>query len=381
MEILKTTEAHKEFREKLKAFLDKEVIPNIPKWEKDHIVPREVWKKMGDAELLCTNVDKKYGGLGLDFSFSAIVCEEMTRSGQTGLAVPLHSDVVVPYITEYGSEELKKKYLPGCASGDLISAVAMTEPDAGSDISAIQTTAVEDGDEIVISGSKTFISNGIICDFVIVAAKDPAIEDPYQALSLYIVDDGTPGFERGKHLEKMGWHSQDTAELFFNNCRIPKSNILGEKGLGFLMLMGKLQQERLVCAIGAIAASELMVESALEYFKEKSDASGKPLSKFQSVQFDLVEMATEVKMGRTFVDKLIVEHIDGLDVKTETSMAKYWTTDLSNKIGGKCLEMMEEIGTVESNPLVQGWRDARVTQIFAGTNEVMKYIIAKLLGL
>ncbi len=183
MEILKITEEHKEFRKKLKAFLDKEVVPYARQWEKDHIVPREVWKKMGDAGLLCTAIDKKYGGPGLDFSYSAIVCEELTRSNQTGLAVPLHSDVVVPYITEYGSEELKQRFLPGCVSGDLISAVAMTEPDAGSPIPSIQTTPIEDGDEVVISGSKTFISNGILCDFVIVAAKDPAIEDPHQPLS------------------------------------------------------------------------------------------------------------------------------------------------------------------------------------------------------
>jgi acyl-CoA dehydrogenase len=381
MDILHYTDEHNDFRKRLRNFLAEEVTPNADQWERDHIVPREIWNKMGKEGFLCTSVSQKYGGLGGDFLYSTIVCEEMAATGQTGLAAPLHSDVVVPYLDEYGSEELKKKYLPGCVSGEIVTAVAMTEPGAGSDLSSLQTTAVEDGDEIVISGSKTFISNGILCDMVIVAAKDPAVEDPYQALSLYIVDAGTPGFEKGKQLEKMGWHSQDTSELFFNNCRIPKTNLLGEKGYGFLMLMGKLQQERLVCSMGALYGAEVCLNLIVNYCKKKTDGSGKPLSKSQAIQFTLVEMAADIKIGRTFVEKLIADHVEKKDIKTETSMAKFWTTDMSNRALGKALEIMGDDGTVETNLIARGWRDARVTSIFAGTNEIMKFIISKLMQL
>jgi alkylation response protein AidB-like acyl-CoA dehydrogenase len=381
MNILNYTEDHHAFRKRFNEYLAREVIPYAAQWEKDHIIPKEAWKKVGQAGFLCTNVDKKYGGMGGDFLYSTIVCQELTKTCQTGLAMSLHSDVVVPYIDEYGSEEMKQRFLPGCVSGDIVTAVAMTEPDAGSDLSSLKTTAVEDGDEIIISGSKTFISNGIHCDAVVVAARDPKIDNPYQAMSLYIVEDGTPGFSRGRHLDKMGWHSQDTAELFFNDCRIPKENLLGEKGYGFLMLMGKLQQERLVCSMGAIYGARQVINGAVDYFKTTKDASGKPLSKYQAIQFALVEMETEVKIAETFVDKLIADHMEKKDVKTETSMAKFWTTDLANRVTGRCIEMMEDLGMVEQNPLVQAWRDFRITSIFAGTNEIMKFIIAKLMQL
>jgi len=381
MEILRFTDEHHEFRKRLRAFLDKEVKPYAKQWEEDHIVPREIWNKIGKQGFLSTSISKEYGGLGGDFLYSVIVCEEMASTGQTGLAATLHSDVVVPYIDEYGSEEQKRKYLPGCISGDIVTAVAMTEPGAGSDLASIQTTAIEEGDEVIISGSKTFISNGIHCDIVIVVAKDPSVENPYNAISLYIVEKGTPGFEKGKQLEKMGWHSQDTAELFFNNCRIPKKNLLGEKGFGFLMLMGKLQQERLVCAMGASFGAQICLNQILEYCKSTRDASGKPISKSQAVQFALVEMATDVKIGRTFVEKLIADHMEKKDIKAETSMAKFWMTEMANRILGRSLEIMGDFGTVETNPLLRGWRDARVTSIFAGTNEIMKFIVAKLMKL
>lgn len=381
MDILHYTDKHNDFRQRLRNFLAEEVKPYADLWEKNHIVPREIWNKMGKNGFLCTSISKEYGGLGEDFLYSAIVCEEMAATGQTGLAAPLHSDVVVPYLDEYGSEELKRKYLPGCVSGDIVTAVAMTEPGAGSDLSSLQTTAIEDGDEVIISGSKTFISNGILCDIVIVAAKDPAVQDPYQALSLYVVEAGTPGFDKGKQLEKMGWHSQDTAELFFNNCRIPKTNLLGAKGYGFLMLMGKLQQERLVCSMGAVYGAEVCLKQIVEYCKTKKDGAGKPISKSQAVQFALVEMAADVKIGRTFVDKLIADHMEKKDIKTETSMAKFWTTEMTNRILGKSLEIMGDDGMMEANLIPRGWRDARVTSIFAGTNEIMKFIISKLMQL
>ncbi len=380
MDILKYTEAHIDFRKRLRDFLAEEVTPFVDQWEADRIVPKSVWQKMGQNGFLCMDVSPEYGGQGLDFLHSVIVLEELTRTWHTGLAAALHTDIVVPYISSYGSEALKKKYLPGCVSGDVVTAVAMTEPDAGSDLAGMRTAAVEEGDEVVIDGSKTFISNGINADLVVLAARDPAVEDPYQAISLYLVESGTPGFERGRHLEKMGMWSQDTAELFFSRCRIPKTNRLGDKGMGFLMLMGKLQPERLVCAIGAVTAAEGIIEWTLNYCKT-TQVMGKPLSKSQAVQFALVEMATEVKIGRAFIDKLISDHMEGRDIIIETSMAKYWTTEMLNRLANRSIDLCGDYGTLEKCPLVRAWRDAKVMTIFAGTNEIMKNIAAKFMGL
>ena len=380
MEILKYTQEHQNFRKRLRDFFTKEVTPHADQWEKDGIVPKTAWKKMGQAGFLCTEVAPDYGGLGGDFLYSVIVTEESSRTYQNGLVASLHSDIVVPYITAFGSGEIKRKYLPGCVSGDRIAAVAMTEPDAGSDLAAITTSAVEEGDEVVINGSKTFISNGIIADLVVLAARDPAVEDPYQAISLYLVESGTPGFEKGRRLKKMGLWSQDTAELFFSKCRIPKMNRLGKKGDGFLMLMEKLQQERLICAIWAVAAAERIMEWTMAHCCE-TRVSKKPISKSQAVQFGLVEMATEVKLGRTFVDKLIREHMDGENVVVETSMAKYWTTDMVKRIADRSLDFCGSFGILEKNRIAQAWRDVRVMSIFAGTNEIMKSIAAKFMNL
>ena len=380
MEILQYTEDHREFRLRLRRFLEKEVTPYADEWEKDGIVPKTAWKKMGRAGFLCTEVSPDYGGLGGDFLYSVIVTEEISRTSQNGLVAPLHSDIVVPYITAYASDTLKKKYLPGCASGDIITAVAMTEPGAGSDLASISTSAVEEGDEVVLNGSKTFISNGIIADLVVVAARDPEVADPYQAISLYLVESDTPGFEKGRRLKKMGLQSQDTAELFFSKCRIPKTNRLGKKGDGFLMLMEKLQQERLVCAVWAVAAAERIMEWAMEHCRD-TRISGKPISKSQAVQFGLVEMSTDVKLGRTFVDKLIREHIEGENLVIETSMAKYWTTDMVKRTADRALDFCGSFGTLESCQITRAWRDVRVMSIFAGTNEIMKNIAAKFMGL
>ena len=380
MEILQYTEDHREFRQRLRGFLEKEVTPYADEWEKAGMVPKTAWKKMGQAGFLCTEVSSDYGGLGGDFLYSVIVTEEISRTSQNGLVAPLHSDIVVPYITAYASDALKKKYLPGCVSGDTITAVAMTEPGAGSDLAGISTSAVEEGDEVVLNGSKTFISNGIIADLVVVAARDPEVTDPYQAISLYLVESDTPGFEKGRRLKKMGLWSQDTAELFFSKCRIPKTNRLGKKGDGFLMLMEKLQQERLVCAVWAVAAAERIMEWAMAYCRN-TKISGKPVSKSQAVQFGLNEMSTDVKLGRTFVDKLVREHIEGENLVIETSMAKYWTTDMVKRIADRALDFCVSFGTLESCQFARAWRDVRVMSIFAGTNEIMKNIAAKFMGL
>ncbi len=380
MEILNYTEEHNLFRERLRAFLEKEVTPFADQWEKDGIVPKSAWKKMGQGGFLCMDVPAEYGGMGGDFLYAVIASEEMTKTWITGLATPLHSDIVVPYISAFGSEELKKKYLPGCVSGDIVTAVAMTEAGAGSDLASLATTAVEEGDEVVIDGSKTFISNGLNADLVVVAARDPEVENPYEALSLYLVESETPGFSTGRHLEKMGMWSQDTAELFFSKCRIPKKNRLGDKGMGFLMLMDKLQQERLVCAIMGVTGAERILEWTMDYCKQTS-VSGKPLSKSQAVRFALVEMATEVKLGRTFVDKLVADHIEKKDVIVETSMAKYWTTEMLNRVANRALDLCGDFGTLEKCRIVRAWRDAKILTIFAGTNEIMKNIAAKFMGL
>jgi acyl-CoA dehydrogenase len=380
MEILNYTEEHRIFRDTLKKFLEKEVSPFVDEWEKAGIVPKSIWKKMGDQGFLCPTVPEEYGGVGADFLYSVIVCEELTRTNHTGLAAPLHSDVVVPYISEFGSEEQKQKFLPGCVSGDIITAIAMTEPNTGSDLAAIRTTALEVGDQVVINGQKTFISNGINCDLLILAARDTGVENPYQGIDLYLVEADRPGFEKGKKIPKIGWHSQDTAELYFTDCRIPITNRLGLKGSGFLMLMKKLQQERLVCAIGAVSAAEYILQLTIPYTKERM-AFGKPISKFQVNQFKIVEMATEVKLGRTFLDKLIADHMEGKDIVTEVAMAKYWTTDLAHRVADQCLQLHGGYGYCEEYPIARAWRDTRVMSIFAGTNEIMKTIVAKMMGL
>ena len=380
MDILNYTDDHIEFRNRLRAFLEKEVTPFADQWEKDGIVPKSAWKKMGQGGFLCMDVPVEYGGMGGDFLYALIAAEEMTKTWITGLATPLHSDIVVPYISSFGSEEIKKKYLPGCVSGDIVTAVAMTEAGAGSDLASIATTAVEEGEEVVIDGSKTFISNGLNADLIVVAAKDPAVENPYEALSLYVVESQTPGYSTGRHLEKMGMWSQDTAELFFSKCRIPKKNRLSEKGMGFLMLMDKLQQERLVCAIMGVTGAERIVEWTMDYCKQTT-VSGRPLSKSQAVQFALVEMSTDVKLGRTFVEKLVADHIEKKEIIIETSMAKYWTSEMLNRVANRSLDLCGDFGTLEKCRIVRAWRDAKILTIFAGTNEVMKNIAAKFMGL
>lgn len=380
MDILNYTEEHRIFRSTVRKYFEKEVIPYVEEWERARITPKNAWKKLGAQGFLCMSVPEEYGGLGADFLYSVIMIEEMSRTNHCGLRTSLHSDVVVPYIVSFASEELKHRYLPGCISGDIITAVGMTEPNTGSDLAAIRTTAVEDGDVFVINGQKTFISNGINCGIVIVAAKDPMIENPYKAMDLYIVEEGTPGFDKGKQIEKIGWHSQDTAELYFSDCRIPRGNRLGEKGSGFSHLMEKLRQERLIASLGAQAASEYMLHITIDYCKERT-AFGKPISKFQHNQFKIVEMATEVKLGRTFVDKLVADHMEDKDITVEVSMAKFWITEMANRVADQCVQLHGGYGYCEEYPIARAWRDIRVTPIFAGTNQIMRQIISKSMGL
>jgi len=369
-------EEHIIFRESFRRFLQKEIIPHVEEWEREGIVPRGAWKRLGENGFLCTSVPVEYGGQGADFLYSAILIEEMARANFYGLSARLHSDVVVPYVVQFATEQQKKKYLPKCVSGEIIMAIAMTEPHAGSDVAGIKATAVEDGKYFVLNGQKTFISNGINCDLVIVAARDPEEKNPHAAVDLFLVEADTPGFEKGKMLKKIGWRSQDTAELFFSDCRIPKANRLGEKGTGFKKLMTNLQQERLICTLGAQTAAEFMLEETIRYCRQR-EVFGKTLARYQNTQFALAEMAAEVKIGRTFIDKLIIEHWQRKTIVTDVSMAKFWITEMACRVADRCLQLFGGYGYCEEYPIARAWRDIRVTRILAGSNEIMKLIVAK----
>lgn len=374
-------EEHEIFRKSFRKFLEKEVIPFHEQWEKDGIVDRNVWLKAGEQGFLCPWLPEEYGGYGADFLYSVIIFEESVKAQNHGFAIGLHNDIVVPYLASFCNEEQKKKWLPKCASGEYISAVAMTEPGAGTDLASINTTAVKDGDDYIINGQKTFISNGIHCDICIVAVKtDTKAVPPHTGVSLVAVEAGTPGFVKGRNLEKIGMHAQDTSELFFEDCRIPKSNLIGEEGMGFIYLMQKLQQERLVCAIGAVEGAASVLQETIKYTKERQ-AFGKPLSKFQNTRFKLAEVATEVEVGRAFIDRLIQEHMAGTTVITETCMAKWWATEMLKRSVDECLQLYGGYGYMMEYPIAKAYLDARVQTIYAGTTEIMKEIIGRQMGL
>lgn len=371
---------YKIFRDAFRKFIEAEIAPHYQQWEEEGLVPREVWLKCGGQGFLCPWVEEEYGGSGADFGYSVIIAEELARAG-THVMFPLHSDIVVPYIHSFGTPEQKRKWLPGCVSGEIIAAVAMTEPDTGSDLSAIKTVAVKDGDHYILNGAKTFISGGEHCDLVIVACKtDPKASPPHRGVSLMVVENGSPGFQKGRRLHKMGLKSQDTVELFFEDCRVPAANLLGKEGAGFICLMQKLQQERLVAAIGAQALAEKMLKEAMDYTGGRT-IFGKPVAKFQHNTFKIVEMATEIELGRVFLERLIEDHMEGKNVVKRVSMAKYWITEMANRAAYHCLQLYGGYGYSEEYPICRDYRDIRVQTIFAGSTEVMKTIIAKELGL
>ncbi len=375
------SEEHEQFRDAFARFCASEITPHHDQWEKEGIVPRSLWKKAGESGFLCSFLPEELGGSGTDFLYSAVMIEELSRCRANGPAFPLHSDICAPYIYSFGNAEQHQRWLPGCASGEKILAIAMTEPGAGSDLAGIRTTAKRDGDSYILNGQKTFISNGQLCDLVIVVAKtDPNADPPYAGVSLFVVEDGTPGFEKGRRLEKMGLKAQDTSELSFSDCVIPKENLLGEEGSGFYCLMEKLQQERLVCAVSCAAAAELVLEEGVRYCKERI-AFGRPISKLQHIQFRLAELATEVKIGRVFVDRLIAEHVAGESRVSEVSMAKWWLSELLKRACDEVLQFHGGYGYMMEYPIARDYLDARIQTIFAGTTEVMKLIIAKQMGL
>ena len=373
---------HEAFRESVRAFLDKEVVPNLEQWESDEIVPRELFEIAGRNGFLGMAVPEEYGGGGVeDFRFNAVLGEESTRvgAGAAGLGLTLHNDIAMPYFLAYCTEEQKKRWLPGIVSGELITAIAMTEPGIGSDLASMSTTAIKDGDHYVVNGAKTFITNGINADLVITAVKtDPS--QKHKGMSLLILERGMEGFERGRNLDKLGQHAQDTAELSFTDVRVPVENLLGEEGKGFTYLVMNLPQERLSIAVAALAAAQVSFEQTLEYVKERK-AFGQAVGSFQNSRFVLAEIATEIDIAQNYVDRGIKLLNAGELTAEDASKAKWWCTELQGRVVDRCLQLHGGYGYMSEYPISKAYADARITRIYGGTTEIMKEVIGRGLGL
>jgi long-chain-acyl-CoA dehydrogenase len=376
------TSAHDDFREMVRAFIAKEVTPFHEQWERDGVVSRDVWLAAGRAGLLGIEIPEKYGGGGVaDYRYYLIFNEEMVRAGATGPGFAVHNDINGPYLQRLATPEQCERWLPGYCSGDIITAIAMTEPEAGSDLQGIRTTAIRDGEHYLLNGSKTFISNGQLCDLVIVVARtDPDPEAGYHGISLLVVERGMPGFERGRNLDKIGMHAQDTSELFFHDVVVPAGNLLGEEGGGFIALMRNLPRERLAIGANALAAAEDVFAMTLEYCKHRL-AFGRPIGKFQHSRFVLAEMATELAVARAFTDRAVTEHnAQRLSVE-EAAMVKWWNTELCNRVVDRCVQLHGGYGYMREYPVARAFTDSRVQTIFGGTTEIMKEIIGRGMGL
>lgn len=379
------TKEHEMFRATFRKFVENELVPDYEKWEKDGIVPRHIFKKMGDLGFLCPWAEEEYGGVGTgwrngvpDITMDLIMIEELGRRSVLGVFSHLHNMITSPYIDSYGNEEQRQRWLPGLVSGDLICAVAMTEPGTGSDLGAIRTKAIKDGNDYIINGSKTFISNGLNADVVIVACKTDA-QAGYKGISLIVVERGTPGFERSKQIPKIGFHAQDTATLYFEDCRVPVANLLGKEGNGWGQLMAKLQPERLCGSQISTTMAERAIELAVNYSKER-EIFGKHLSKYQNTQFVLAECAAEAQLARTFTDTMAVNYMNGQDIIQEVSMAKHWACDMAHKVASKCLQLYGGYGYCQEYEISRIFCDSRVMSILAGTSEVMKLIVSRNMG-
>ncbi|GAA0390584.1 acyl-CoA dehydrogenase family protein [Microbispora corallina] len=373
-------EEHDLFRETVREFMAREVVPHHAQWEQDGIVPREVWKKAGELGMFGFSIPEEYGGSGItDFRYNTVIVEEIIRHGATGLGFGLHNDIMAPYLVDMTDDEQKQRWLPGFASGELITAIGMTEPGAGSDLQGVRTTAVREGDHYVVNGQKTFITNGINSDLVVVVTKtDPTAGA--RGTTLLVVERGMEGFTRGRNLEKVGMHAQDTAELFFENVRVPVANRLGgEEGQGFIQLMVNLPQERLSIAVAAVAAAETVLEQTIEYCRSRK-AFGRNIGQFQNTRFLLAELSTEVEIARHYVDKCIL----ALNAKeltvVDAAKAKWWTTELQNKVIDRCLQLHGGYGYMLEYPVAKAWLDSRVQTIYGGTTEIMKEIIGRSFG-
>jgi alkylation response protein AidB-like acyl-CoA dehydrogenase len=371
---------HDAFRDTVRTFCEKEIAPYHEQWEKDSIVPRELWLKAGELGLLGFMMPEEYGGGGIkDFRFNAVLAEEIVRVGGSGVGFGIQTDLVSGYLERYANEEQKQRWYPKFCTGEMITAIAMTEPGTGSDLQGIQTTAKRDGDEYVINGAKTFITNGINADFVIVVCQtDP--EAGAMGFSLIVVERGAEGFERGRNLDKIGLKAQDTAELFFDNVRVPVTNLLGEENQGFVYLMENLPQERLIISVIAAAACRHMIDMTVEYVKERK-AFGKPIGSFQNTRFALAELETEQQIAQVFVDRSIMELLDGNLSVADAAMGKWWTTELQKRTADTCLQLHGGYGYMSEYRISKAYLDTRVQTIYGGTTEVMKEIVGRTMGL
>jgi alkylation response protein AidB-like acyl-CoA dehydrogenase len=369
---------HEMFRRSFRRFVEREIVPHHEQWEKEGIVPRELWLKAGEYGFLGTDVPEAYGGGGSkDFRYNAIIAEELARAGTSGPGFSVHNDIVIPYVLEYGTEEQKQRWLPKMVSGEMIAALALTEPDAGSDLAGIRTTAIRDesSDCYVVNGTKTFITNGVNCDFVLIVCKT-APESHYKGFSLIAIERDMEGFRRGRNLAKIGLKAQDTNEMFFEGVKVPLENLIGKEGFGFSYLMEQLPQERLSIAVDAIASARVALEWTVAYCRERQ-AFGQPISEFQNTRFQLAEMQTEITIGEVFVDRCIMELNAGKLTTEQASMAKWWTTDLLNRVVDQCLQLHGGYGYMLEYPISKAWMDARAQSIYGGSNEVMKEIIGR----
>ncbi len=370
---------HEMFRAAVRRFVERECVPYHRQWEQDGIVPRDLWLKAGALNLLCMDVPEAFGGAGVqDFRYPVIITEEFTRLNCTGPGFSLHSDVAAPYISHYGTPEQKARWFPALVKGEKILAIAMTEPSGGSDLASMRTTARRSGDAYILNGSKTFITNGINSDLIIVACKtDP--EKSHSGISLLVVERDMPGFSRGRNLEKVGWHAQDTAELFFENVMVPAANLLGEEGKGFYYLMSQLAQERLIIAVGALAAAQAALDWTVAYCRER-EAFGRPIGTFQHNRFALAEMKTQLVIAQTFIDRCIMEHNARRLTAVQAAMAKWYATDLQQRVIDRCVQLHGGYGYMREYPIAQAWLDMRWGPIGGGTNEIMKDLIGRDMG-
>ncbi len=367
------------FREAVREFVKRDIVPYHEQWERDGIVPREIWLKAGENGFLCMDVPEQYGGLGIeDYRYNAILTEEMARVGASGPGFGVQNELVVPYLMAFGTEEQKQRWLPKMATGEYITAIGMSEPNAGSDLQRIRTTAIRDGDHYLLNGQKTFISNGILNDLAIIVCKTtPNIGA--KGMSLLVVERGMEGYERGRNLEKVGRHAQDTAELFFRDVKVPVENLLGEEGKGFYYLMHNLPQERLIIALGAFVAAEAAFEQTVAYCKERT-AFGRPIGKFQNTRFKLAEMKTELQIGRVFLEECIALQNEQKLTAEKAAMAKLWCTDVAVRVIDQCLQFHGGYGYMLEYPIAKFYLDVRIDPIHGGTNEIMKEIIGRSMG-
>jgi alkylation response protein AidB-like acyl-CoA dehydrogenase len=375
------SEEHDLFRASFRSFVDREIVPRADEWEAAGKVDTAMFRTAGASGFLGMEVPEAFGGGGVDdFRFNCVINEEIMAAGVmgSGFCITLHNDICLPYFTGATTEEQKERWLPGIVSGELMTAIAMTEPGTGSDLAGVRTTAIKDGDSYLLNGSKTFITNGINSSLVIVAAKtDPS--QAHRGMSLLVVEEGMDGFERGRNLEKIGLHAQDTAELSFTDVRVPASNLLGQEGEGFFMLVGNLPRERLSLSASAVAHAEAAFAWTLDYCRER-EAFKQPIGSFQNSKFKLAEMKTELDIARVFIDRQVEAYLAGELTADDAAEAKWWTTELENRVTDTCLQLFGGYGYMEEYPIARAWRDARVQKIYGGTNEIMKEIVGRSLG-